>query len=330
MRWNQPVGKHDKNRKKLVVIGGGTGLATILRGLKKSNLDLTAIVTVADDGGSSGRLREEMKMPPPGDIRNVLVALAEKEPLLQSLFQHRFRNGNGLAGHSLGNLLIAGMQEITGDFVTAIKALSRVLAVRGRVLPAANQSILLEARMTDGSIVMGESNIPKANKKIDRVSLHPESIEALPEAVEAIEEADLILVGPGSLFTSVIPNLLVKGIQDALKNSEAHKIYITNVMTQPGETDNYDVKDHIAAIYKHIGFHLFKKVIVNVGEIPPSVLHKYHEQGAIPVTYQKNSLEEFGIEVIEEELYIMDEYLRHDAKKITQIVHQYFAELERK
>lgn len=329
MRWNQPVGKREK-KKKLVVIGGGTGLATILRGLKKSNLDLTAIVTVADDGGSSGRLREEMKMPPPGDIRNVLVALAEKEPLLQSLFQHRFRNGNGLAGHSLGNLLIAGMQEITGDFVTAIKALSRVLAVEGRVLPAANQSILLEARMRDGSIVIGESNIPKANKMIDQVSLHPENIEALPEAVEAIEEADLILVGPGSLYTSVIPNLLVKGIQDALKASHADKIYITNVMTQPGETDTYDVKDHIEAIYKHIGFPIFKKVIVNTGEIPPSILYKYHEQGAIPVYYQKNSLEEFGIEVIEEKLFIMDEYLRHDAQKITQIVNHYFAELERK
>jgi uncharacterized cofD-like protein len=322
------VGNHEK-RKKVVVIGGGTGLATILRGLKTANLDLTAIVTVADDGGSSGRLREEMKMPPPGDIRNVLVALAEKEPLLQSLFQHRFRNGNGLAGHSLGNLLIAGMQEITGDFVTAVEALSRVLAVRGRVLPAANQSILLEAKMTDGSIVIGESNIPKANKTIDSVTLNPEHIEALPQAVTAIEEADLILVGPGSLYTSVIPNLLVKGIQEALKASAVDKIYISNVMTQPGETDKYTVRDHIEAIYKHIGFHLFKKVVVNTGEIPPSVLYKYHEQGAMPVYYQKNSLEEFKIEVIEEKLFIMDEYLRHDAQKITEIVHQYFVELER-
>jgi uncharacterized cofD-like protein len=311
-------GQEEQN--KVVVIGGGTGLATILRGLKEINIDLTAIVTVADDGGSSGILREEMKMPPPGDIRNVLVALAEREPLLQSLLQHRFKNGNGLAGHSLGNLLIAGMQEITGDFVTAVKTLSRVLAVRGRVLPAANQSIHLQAKMSDGTIVSGESNIPKVNKKIDKISLHPADIEALPEAVTAIEEADLILVGPGSLYTSVIPNLLVQGIQEALKASTADKIYITNVMTQPGETDGYDVKDHIDAIYDHIQFPLFQKVIVNIGEIPVSIQKKYQEEGAIPVTYTKGSLEPYGIEVIEEQLFLVDNYLRHDAQKVTQIV----------
>jgi uncharacterized cofD-like protein len=312
-----------EEQKRVVVIGGGTGLATILRGLKEVvDIDLTAIVTVADDGGSSGILREEMKMPPPGDIRNVLVALAEREPLLESLLQHRFKNGNGLAGHSLGNLLIAGMQEITGDFVTAVKALSRVLAVRGRVLPAANQSIHLQARMKDGTIVCGESNIPKVNKKIEKISLQPADIEALPEAVTAIEEADLILVGPGSLYTSVIPNLLVQGIQEALKASSADKIYITNVMTQPGETDGYDVKDHIEAIYDHIQFPLFQKVIVNIGEIPASIQQKYQEEGAIPVTYSKGSLEPYGIEVIEEQLFLMDDYLRHDAKKVTQIVYR--------
>jgi len=307
-------------RKKIVVIGGGTGLGTILRGLKTVPLDITAIVTVADDGGSSGILREEMNMPPPGDVRNVLVALADREPLLQSLFQHRFRNGNGLAGHSLGNLLIAGMQEITGDFVTAVKALSRVLAVRGNVLPAANSSIRLIAKMEDGTIVNGESKIPKMNKKIDRVMLDPEDIEALPEAIQAIEEADLVLVGPGSLYTSVIPNLLVKEIQSALKESKAQKVYISNVMTQPGETNGYTVRDHVEAVYKHIHFPLFQKVIVNNGEIPQQILEKYEKKESIPVYYEEGSLDDLGITVIKDQLFLADDYLRHDAEKVTQIV----------
>lgn len=311
-------GRMGKN--KVVVIGGGTGLSTILRGLKTSKLDLTAIVTVADDGGSSGILREELKMPPPGDIRNVLVSLAEREPLLQSLFQHRFENGNGLVGHSVGNLLIAGMQEITGDFVTAIQALSRVLAVRGRVFPAANQNIRLKARMTDGSMVLGESNIPKAQKKIDRVFLDPEDVEALPEALEAIEEADLILFGPGSLYTSIIPNLLVKGVTEAIQRNKGIKMFISNVMTQPGETDGYTAEDHLEAIYKHVQYPLFDKIVVNNGLIPETILKKYHEQGAIPVKYTRSVLEAQRLEVIEEKLFVLDEFLRHDAFKITKIV----------
>ncbi|WP_202079174.1 gluconeogenesis factor YvcK family protein [Caldalkalibacillus salinus] len=313
--------KDNREHKKAVVIGGGTGLSTILRGLKVvSSLDLTAIVTVGDDGGSSGILREELKMPPPGDIRNVLVALAEKEPLLQSLFQHRFQHGDQLSGHSLGNLLIAGMKEITGDFVTAVKALSRVLAVRGTVLPAANQSIKLTAHMDDGSIVSGESNIPKANKRIERLKLEPPDIEALPEALQAIEEADIVLIGPGSLYTSIIPNLLVPGIQTALKETSADIIYIANVMTQPGETDNYDVKDHIDAIYRHVSFPLFQKAIVNTGLIPPEVVERYKLEGASPVTYQPNSLADKHIEVIEDTLYQMNNYVRHDAQRLKEIV----------
>jgi uncharacterized cofD-like protein len=310
----------EKKGKRIVVIGGGTGLSTILRGLKKTDLDITAIVTVADDGGSSGILREEMKMPPPGDIRNVLVALAEKEPLLQSLFQHRFVNGNGLAGHSLGNLLIAAMQEITGDFVTSIKALSKVLAVRGNVLPAANTPISLAARMSDGTIVAGESNIPKAKKRIEHVYIQPEEIRALPEAIGAIEAADVIVVGPGSLYTSIIPNLLVKGIRDALKRCKAEKIYIANVMTQPGETDGYSVKDHIDAIYKHIHFPLFQQVIVNNGQIPPHILEKYKQENASPVRYEPFSLRGYQLSVIEEQLFLIDDYLRHDADKLTRLV----------
>lgn len=311
---------------KVVVIGGGTGLSTILRGLKKENLDLTAIVTVADDGGSSGRLRTEMNMPPPGDIRNVLVALAEKEPLLLSLLQHRFQNGNGLAGHSLGNLLIAAMQEITGDFVEGIKELSRVLAVRGRVYPAANQSLSLEALMEDGSRIVGESNITKSHKKIERVSLYPAHVKALPEAVQAIYDADLILIGPGSLYTSVIPNLLVGEIQEALKLSPAQKVYICNVMTQPGETDGYTVADHIEAIYKHLPYHLFDTVIVNTGPIPTAIMQKYAEEGAVPVRYEEGSLEKYHVRIIKDHIFQIDDYLRHDAKRLTAIILRYLEE----
>ena len=310
-------------RYKVVVIGGGTGLSTILRGLKRKNLDLTAIVTVADDGGSSGRLRKEMNMPPPGDIRNVLVALAEKEPLLLSLLEHRFQNGNGLAGHSLGNLLIAAMQEITGDFVEGIKELSKVLAVRGRVYPAANQSLCLEARMNDGTRVIGESNITNARKKIERISLSPPNVRALPEAVEAIHEADLILIGPGSLYTSVIPNLLVEEIREALLHAPAHKIYICNVMTQPGETDGYAASDHVKAIYEHVESPLFATIIVNTGQIPKDVVQKYAAEGSIPVRYVEGSLDKYNLYVIKATIFQVGNYLRHDALKLADIIMDY-------
>jgi uncharacterized cofD-like protein len=307
-------------RKKVVVIGGGTGLSTILRGLKKLDVDLTAIVTVADDGGSSGIIREEMHMPPPGDIRDVLVALAEREPLLMQIFQHRFKNGDHLAGHSLGNLIIAAMQEITGDFVTAVKALSRVFAVRGRVLPAANQSIRLVAEMTDGTRVIGESNIPKARKKIARLSLIPEDIKALPEAVEAVQQADLVVVGPGSLYTSVLPNLLVPGIREGLIKSSAQIVYLCNVMTQPGETDGYSAYDHVQAIYNHVGHPLFDIVVVNRGQIPQAVLDQYASEDAYPVHYQTGSLEKLAGKVIEDQLFMINNYLRHNPDKVAQIV----------
>ncbi|MGI6188003.1 MAG: gluconeogenesis factor YvcK family protein, partial [Brevibacillus sp.] len=211
---------------RVVVIGGGTGLSVLLRGLKHEPVHITAIVTVADDGGSSGILREEMDMPPPGDIRNVLTALADTEPLMEKVMQYRFSTGTGLAGHNLGNLLLAAMNEITGDFVTAVKKLSGVLAVRGDVLPASTQSIRLLAEMEDGSIVVGESQIPLTGKRIKRVFLDPEDAVPLSEALLAIEEADAILIGPGSLYTSILPNLLVRGLFDAVKRSPSPKLYI--------------------------------------------------------------------------------------------------------
>ncbi|MBO9610708.1 MAG: YvcK family protein, partial [Paenibacillaceae bacterium] len=236
----------ERDLPRIVVIGGGTGLSVMLRGLKEKPVDITAIVTVADDGGSSGILRSELQIPPPGDIRNVLIALADVEPMLSRMLQHRFQTGNGLAGHSLGNLILAAMKEITGDFVLGIRELSRVLAVRGSVLPATNHSIVLKALMEDGTLVEGESKIPQAGGKIKRVFIEPAHAEPLPEAIEAIRQADAILVGPGSLYTSIIPNLIVPKLAEAIVNSEAVKIFVCNVMTQPGETDDYSVSDHLA------------------------------------------------------------------------------------
>jgi len=306
----------DRHHHKVVVIGGGTGLSVLLRGLKEKPFDITAIVTVADDGGSSGRLREEMSMPPPGDIRNVIVALADTEPLLARLFQYRFSQGIGLAGHSLGNLFIAAMKEITGDFVTAVKEISRVLAVRGQVLPAANQAIILKAEMTDGTIVSGESQIPRTRKKIKRVFLEPKDVQPLDEAIIALQEAELIILGPGSLYTSILPNLLVPGISKAIKESSAKKMYICNVMTQPGETDFYTVTDHVQAIYNHVGADLFHTILVNNAWIADDVRDKYMEQGAAPVKYDRDRLEKFGFDIIEDHFIVYETYLRHDARKI--------------
>lgn len=307
---------------KIVVIGGGTGLSVMLRGLKEKNLDITAIVTVADDGGSSGRLRDELQIPPPGDIRNVLLALANTEPLLNEVLQYRFKIGNGLAGHSLGNLMLAAMKDITGDFVTGLKQISEVLAVKGRVLPAANRAIVLHAEMADGSIVTGESMIPLANQPIKRVFLEPADIEPLDEAVEAINEADAILIGPGSLYTSIMPNLLVPKLAQAIVESAAVKLFVCNVMTQPGETDNYTVRDHLDAIYQHIGHHLFDYVIVNNGEIPAEIEQRYAEKGAKPVQLDIDQVENIGYQVIADQLILFNQVLRHDAERLSHHIYK--------
>ncbi|OIJ21044.1 hypothetical protein BKP45_07515 [Anaerobacillus alkalidiazotrophicus] len=305
----------------IVVIGGGTGLSAILRGLKTFPVDITAIVTVADDGGSSGRLRKELDIPPPGDVRNVLVALSEVEPLVEELFQHRFQNGHGLSGHSLGNLLLAGMTSITGDFAKGVHELSRVLNVRGKVLPAANQSIVLKAEMTDGSIVVGESTIPEVKKKIKRVFLTPENVKPLPETLKAIRKADLIVIGPGSLYTSVLPNLLVPGIADEIKKSTAKKVYICNVMTQPGETDDYTVSDHIGALVSHVGSGIIETVIANDQEIDKKHLEQYEKEGAKEVLIDREKLQKLPYQVVTDQLLIYkDNYLRHDAIRLSQVL----------
>ncbi|OEH87038.1 hypothetical protein BHU72_00690 [Desulfuribacillus stibiiarsenatis] len=307
---------------KVVVIGGGTGLSMLLRGLKEYKLDLSAIVTVADDGGSSGRLRDEMDMIPPGDIRNVLIALADTEPLLEKLLQHRFNRGKNLSGHSIGNLLLAALQEITGDFKSGIREMSRVLAVRGQVIPVAEELIQLVAKMKDGRIIRGESSIPKANGTIQRVFLEPKDVAPTPEALQALQKADVIIVGPGSLYTSVLPVLMVQGITEAIRNSTASKVYICNVMTQPGETDRYTAYDHVKAIYEHVGYQLFDTIICHSGKVDEEVSKQYDEQGAAPVAVHKEKLERLGLKVIAKDLVKHQTYLRHDAKKVSQLILQ--------
>ena len=247
----------------VTVIGGGHGLSVLLRGIKESTSNVSAVVTVADDGGSSGRLREELGIIPPGDLRNCLVALADTEPLMEKLFQYRFNGATALAGHSFGHLFIAAMNEVTGDMETALKESSKVLAVKGRVIPASKVSVRLDAVMTDGTVVEGESQIPEVRKKIRRVQLFPKKVPAVPAALEAIENADAIILGPGSLYTSIMPNLLVEGVAKTLKKSKAIKIYICNVMTQPGETDKYSASAHVKAILDHTGQYFAKKTALN-------------------------------------------------------------------
>lgn len=308
-------------RRKVVAIGGGTGLPAVLRGLKKYDVAITAIVTVADDGGSSGKLRSELQIPPPGDIRNVLVSLSDVEPMFEQLLQHRFKTDAGLNGHSLGNLLIAALTSITGDFVKGVRELSRILNVHGQVLPAADQSIVLGAVMSDGSIVEGESRIPKANKKIEHVFLKPQQIKPLPESIRAIREADLITLGPGSLYTSVIPNLLVPELAEEIIQSKAKKVYVCNVMTQKGETDGYTASDHIAAIRHHVPNLFIDAIIANNQPIAPTVLKRYADEAAEPVSVDREIMESAGIQVISAPLVRMaGGVIRHNEAAIARLL----------
>ncbi|WP_290587985.1 YvcK family protein [Alicyclobacillus sp.] len=310
--------ERQRRRPRIVAIGGGTGLSVVLRGLKEFDVDLTAVVTVADDGGSSGRLRTDLAIPPPGDIRNCLVAMADTEPLLERLLQFRFPAGEGLAGHSFGNLFLAAMTHIMGDFVSAIRETSRVLAVRGRVLPAVREDVVLRAVLEDGSVVQGESRIPQAQGRIARVELVPADAQPLPEVVSAIRDADAIVIGPGSLYTSVLPNLLVPGLADAVASSRAKKIYVCNVMTQPGETDGYSASEHVEVIYRHVGRRLFDYILVNAASLPPEALEKYQAQGAYPVRVDVEALYGLGLRVIARNFVHFATYARHDSRLIAE------------
>ena len=297
----------------VTVIGGGHGLSVLLRGIKTSTNNVSAVVTVADDGGSSGRLREELGIIPPGDLRNCLVALADTEPLMEKLFQYRFEGNTALAGHSFGNLFIAAMNEVTGDMETALKASSKVLAVKGRVIPASKEHVRLDAVMTGGTVVEGESQIPEAHKRIRRVQLFPKEVPAVPAALEAIESADAIILGPGSLYTSIMPNLLVDGVARALKNSKAIKIYICNVMTQAGETDNYTASQHAKAILDHTGQGAIDYVLVNSTPIPEEM---WRGTGSTPVEVDEDKINAMGMGLIKADLLSATEVGRHDPAKL--------------
>lgn len=305
---------------RIVALGGGTGLSNLLRGLKKYTSNLTAVVTVADDGGSSGKLRDELGILPPGDIRNCLVALADTEPLMEELFQYRFNSGGDLEGHSFGNLFIASLTEILGDFEEAIRESSKVLAIRGKVLPATNEDIRLGAIYSDKTVLLGESIIPEQKKKIDRVFLQPSSCKPSPEVLKAIEEAEIIVVGPGSLYTSIIPNLLVGNIADKIRESKAIRIFVCNVMTQAGETTGYSVSDHIKAIYKHTGPGLFDYVVVNKEESSRELIKRYREEGAFQVEVDKRRIKEMGIKIIEGNLLSSEGYIRHDPDELAKVI----------
>jgi uncharacterized cofD-like protein len=304
---------------KIVAIGGGTGLSALLRGLKEYTGNLTAVVTVADDGGSSGRLRRELGILPPGDVRNCIAALADAEPLMTKLFQYRFSDGSGLEGHSFGNLFIVAMSGVTGNFEEAVRETSRVLAVRGQIVPATLANVTLCAHTEDEETIHGESNITDSPGRIRDVYLQPANVEANPDAVRAILNADLIVVGPGSLFTSVMPNLLVDGVRQAVQAAPALKVYVCNVATQHGETDTFTVGDHYGALERHAGSHLFHYVLANNnlrGRLPETA----HSQ---PVLVDKTSVG--TARVIAADVVSEDNRYHHDPKKLADaLVHLYY------
>lgn len=263
-----------------------------------------------------------MAIPPPGDIRNVMAALSDVEPLIEEMFQHRFETSNELSGHSLGNLIIAALTSITGDFFHAVHEMSRVLNVRGKVLPASNQSVVLHAEMEDGSIVTGESKIPIAGKKIKRVFLKPEMIKPLPETVRSIREADLIVIGPGSLYTSILPNLLVPGLGEEVCKAQGKKIYICNLMTQAGETLGFTASNHVEALYSHLKKSFIDIILVNNEAVPQDIQNRYQEEMARPVLFDVERLAALGLEVIYDEIISFDKGLiRHDTEKVANIIY---------
>lgn len=318
---------------RVVALGGGTGLSMLLRGLKehiarpndssklRPAIQVNAVVTVTDDGGSSGRLRREYSMLPPGDIRNCMVALSPDEDLLTKLFQYRFPGrGRGLAGHSFGNLFLVALTNVTGDFPEAVRLSSKVLATRGRIFPSTAENVTLKATLDNGQVVAGETRISRSRRRIRRVWMVPSNPRPLPEVLDAIHEADLILLGPGSLYTSIIPNLLVRGIADAIVKSRAECVYIANLMTQPGETNGYSVADHIRAVYEHTGKRLFHAAVINRGMAFPKILRRYRKQGAEPVDPSLDELHEMGLKYVTGNLLQRGSVIRHNQRQLAKLI----------
>lgn len=320
---------------RVFAIGGGTGLSALLAGLKKFMdpppgpskddvyfADLSALVTVTDDGGSSGRLRDEFQMLPPGDIRNCLVSLSADESLLSSLFQYRFEGSGDLAGHNFGNLFLTALTGVTGDFSEAVRAASHVLAIRGRIFPSTNQSVSLRAELDDGSMVRGETNISGSQQRVRRVHLEPENCRPPEDALEALSQADLVLIGPGSLYTSLVPNLLVPGVTDAIASSGADVVYLANVMTQRGETIGYTVADHVEALYDHAPGLELSCVLANSAPVPAETIARYREEGAAPVLHSKQS--SLPCALVTEDLLHAGPVLRHDGVKTARALQSIF------
>lgn len=329
-------GLHADDPIRILSIGGGTGLSCLLQGLKQyvnpevskdepanransPRIEITAVVTVTDDGGSSGRLRRDFDVLPPGDIRNCMVALSEDEALLARLFQYRFAAGRGLKGHSFGNLFLTALTQLTGDFAHAIRLSSEVLAIAGRIYPSTAQNVILQAKLGDGTVVQGETKISRSRSPIQSVSLLPKRILPLKETLAAIEEADLITLGPGSLFTSVIPNLLVRGIPEAIHRSSATKAYFCNLMWQPGETMNFRASDHVQAIHKHAKQNIVDCVIVNSRSIGAPHRKRYAAEAVMPVEVDYDKLAQMGLRIVEEDLLARQEKVRHDSQQAAAI-----------
>ncbi len=311
---------------KIVAVGGGTGLSMLLRGIKNITNNITAVVTVGDDGGSSGRLREDMGILPPGDIRNCIAALADDENLITKLFQYRFKSGEGLEGHSFGNLFLTALCAITGDMVRAVKESSNVLSIRGRVLPSTLDDMKLVAEMEDGRIIHGESNIPEAHGKIKRLFTDPSHCHALEDVITAIKDADLIILGPGSLYTSVIPNLLISEISQEIAKSHAKKIYVCNIMTQPGETDNYSASDHVRALMQHANSkNIIDAVLVN-DFIPCNLAQKYEMAGSYPVKLDLENLKKLGVKMFPKKLIedSREGLVRHSSNRVARAIYYWF------
>ena len=314
----------ENNEAKVVVIGGGTGLSTMLRGLKKYTSHITAIVTVGDDGGGSGKIREDLGMLPPGDIRNCILALADTEPLMEDLLQYRFTEGS-LKGQCFGNLFLAAMAGISENFEDAVQKMSSVLAVKGKVLPVTLDDMKLVAELENGEIIEGESKIPSEvivrKTSIKKLAIKPIDAKPLEEAIKSINGADVIIMGPGSLYTSIIPNLLVKGIPEAICKSPAKKVYISNVMTQPGETDGFKVSNHLKVLMDYGVAENIDYVIANNGIIPPDIKEKYAKENAELVVLDYENISNLNVNVIEADLIkITKRYVKHNAEKLAELI----------